>query len=106
MPPAIKKTVSTAVSAKYIPYRIFAVRLAFGTSLSASGPGTSARISGMALSSSREVIIITKTSTPIPPIQCVKLLQNAIPFGRISISVKIVDPVVVNPDTVSKNASI
>ena len=35
-----------------------------------------------------------------------KLLQNNIPLGRDSISVSIVAPAVVNPDTVSKNESI
>ena len=54
----------------------------------------------------RGIIAITNTNTPIPPIQWVKDLQNRIPIGSASISVRMVDPVVVNPDTVSKNASI
>jgi len=41
----------------------------------------------------------------MPPIQCVKERQKRSPFGRISISVRIVLPVVVNPETVSKKAS-
>ena len=41
---------------------------------------------------------IENTKTPIPPNQCVKLLQNKIPFGKDSISVKMDDPVVVKPD--------
>lgn len=86
-------------------YRICAVVRALGTSLSASGPGTSALIRCMEFSSSKEVSIMTNMSTPMPPIQCVRLLQKAIPRGRASISVKIVEPVVVKPDTVSKKAS-
>jgi len=46
-----------------------------------------------------------RTKIPIPPSQWVKDRQNSIPLGKTSISVIIVAPVVVNPDTVSKNAS-
>jgi hypothetical protein len=48
---------------------------------------------------------ITRTIIPIPPIQCVKLLQNKIEFGNTSISVRIEAPVVENPETDSKYAS-
>ncbi len=41
---------------------------------------------------------------PIPPIQWVKLLQKRMPLGKASISVKMDDPVVVKPETDSKNA--
>ena len=102
----MRRITSAAVIAKYIAYRIVAVFLAFGTSLSASGPGISARMSGIEFSSSSDVIIRTNTSTPIPPIQWVRHRQKLIPIGRLSISWSIVDPVVVKPDTVSKNASI
>ena len=51
-------------------------------------------------------IAIASTNTPIPPIQWVKVRQNRIPFGRFSISVNIVEPVVVNPDILSNMASI
>ena len=44
---------------------------------------------------------IAKTIIPIPPNQCVILLQNRIPSGKISISFIIVAPVVVNPEVVS-----
>jgi hypothetical protein len=47
-----------------------------------------------------------RTTIPIPPSQCVIDLQNSIPCDRASISVKIEAPVVVNPDIVSKNASV
>jgi hypothetical protein len=41
---------------------------------------------------------------PIPPIQCVWLLQKRIPLGILSISIRMEDPVVVNPETDSKKA--
>jgi hypothetical protein len=41
---------------------------------------------------------------PIPPIQCVRLLQKRIPAGSASISSRIDAPVVVYPEIVSKNA--
>ena len=48
---------------------------------------------------------MTNTSTPMPPIQWVKLRQNSTPWPRGSTAVKNVAPVVVKPETVSKNAS-
>ena len=48
---------------------------------------------------------ITNTNTPIPPTQCVKLRQNRMPLCSGSISCRIEAPVVVKPETVSKNAS-
>ena len=48
---------------------------------------------------------MTNTSTPIPPTQWVKLRQNRPPRLRGSISVRMLEPVVVKPETVSKKAS-
>ena len=42
----------------------------------------------------------------MPPTQCAKLRQKSVPWLSASTSVKIVEPVVVKPETVSKNASI
>jgi hypothetical protein len=42
----------------------------------------------------------------MPPIQCVKLLQNKISFVNTSTFVKILAPVVVKPELASKKASI
>ena len=52
--------------------------------------------------------IIAKDSTiiPIPPIHWVTLRQYRMPLLTASISVRMVAPVVVNPDMVSKNASV
>ena len=47
----------------------------------------------------------SNTITPIPPTQCVKLLQISDVWLRLSTSSSILAPVVVNPDTVSNKAS-
>ncbi len=48
--------------------------------------------------------MITKTMIPIPPIQWVRLLQKRMDRGRASISVKMDEPVVENPEADSKKA--
>ena len=45
------------------------------------------------------------TSTPMPPIQWVKLRQNSMQRDSASTSVRMLEPVVVKPDTVSNMAS-
>ena len=75
------------------------------TSLPTEGPGTSARIRCMPWPSDIGRIAITKTSTPMPPTQWVKLRQNKIPRLRDSTSGRMVAPVVVKPETVSNSAS-
>ena len=47
----------------------------------------------------------TKTMTPMPPTQWVKLLQKRLAWLSASTSDRILDPVVVKPDTVSNTAS-
>ena len=47
-----------------------------------------------------------KTRTPIPPIQCVKLRQKMEQWLSASTSLSTLAPVVVNPETVSNNASV
>jgi hypothetical protein len=47
-----------------------------------------------------------KTTTPKPPIKCVADLQNSRLFGKASTSVRIVEPVVVKPETLSNQAFI
>ena len=49
---------------------------------------------------------IVKKTIPNPPIHCVILRQNKSPCGNDSILSKILAPVVVNPDMVSKKASV
>ena len=46
-----------------------------------------------------------KNGTPMPPAQWVKLRQNSSPRGSASMSPRIVAPVVVKPETVSKKQS-
>ena len=66
------------------------------------GPGISARRICILRPDLDGTIAMMSTSTPIPPIQWVKLRQNM----SASTSVRMEEPVVVKPLTVSKNASI
>ena len=86
-------------------YNIFAVSFNLGTILPGLGPGLSALNKYIVLEPKEGAIAKINIKNPIPPIQWAKLLQNNIPLGRDSISASIVAPVVVNPDTVSKNES-
>ena len=73
------------------------------TSLPGAGPGISAR--SMCIpwpSPPMGRMAMTNTSTPMPPTQWVKLRQNRIPCCRDSTSGRLVAPVVVKPETVSK----
>ena len=90
-----------------MPYKIFAVSPIRLTSLPTEGPGTSARIRCIPWPSPALMgrMAITNTSTPMPPTQWVKLRQNSTPRPRGSISVRMLAPVVVKPETVSKKAS-
>ena len=88
----------------YSRYRILAVSLDLGASLSTVGPG----ISALRMLMDRSGVfssITTNTRMPMPPIQWVKLRQKIIPRLRASTSGRMVAPVVVKPLTVSKNAS-
>ena len=73
--------------------------------MSIDGPGDSARIRWIDRAPIFEISASVSTSTPMPPTQWVKLRQNSSPFGSASTSVRIVEPVVVKPDTVSKKQS-
>ena len=69
------------------------------------GPGASARIICISRSLDFGSKAKIKTKIPIPPIQCVKLRQKSVACFKLSTSVKILDPVVVNPLTASKKQS-
>ena len=86
-------------------YKIFALSLSLLEIFPQVGPGTSARIRCMARPSVMGSTAMAKTSTPMPPIQWEKLRQNSVPWLSASTSVRIVEPVVVKPETVSKKAS-
>ena len=88
-----------------MPYRILAVSRSLLEILSTVGPGTSARIRCMARPSPMGSTAMANTSTPMPPTQWVKLRQNAVERCSASTSVRMLEPVVVKPDTVSKKAS-
>ena len=89
-----------------MPYSQMAVCRARGTIFPTEGPGTSARMTCMERSLAKGSTAMIKTSTPMPPIQWVKLRQNSSPRGSASTSVRMLAPVVVKPDTVSNTASI
>ena len=76
-----------------------------GTNLETSGPGLSARIRFIWVPPFPGISIKMNTSTPIPPIQWEKLLQNRLVWDRASTLSRMEDPVVVNPDTISNRAS-
>ena len=87
-------------------YKIRAVYRSFGTNLPTDGPGLSARIRLMCDAPLSGITARRNTRTPIPPIQWVKLLQNSVQWESASTSFKMVVPVVVKPEIVSKRASV
>ena len=87
-------------------YKIFALSLNLLEILPTVGPGISARIRCMARPSVMGSTAMANTSTPMPPTQWEKLRQYSVPWLRASTSVRMVEPVVVKPETVSKKASI
>ena len=48
---------------------------------------------------------MVKNTMPSPPNQCIRLRQNKMEWGRESMSLRAVAPVVVKPDILSKNAT-
>ena len=73
------------------------------------GPGTSARIRCISLpdfASALGSTAKTKTKTPIPPNQWVRLRQKRIPLSKTSTSAITEAPVVVKPETLSNKASV
>ena len=80
--------------------------LTFGTSLPTEGPGLSARIRFMLEPPLNGMTASRKTRTPMPPIQWVKLRQNSAQWDSASTSLRMLEPVVVNPEMVSNSASV
>ena len=78
----------------------------FGTSFDTEGPGLSARIICILCPPPRGRNAIIKTRTPMPPTQWVKQRHILMDFGNDSTAAKMLDPVVVKPETDSKSASI
>ena len=93
------------VSTMYMRYVIALEVRMRGTSLPKLVPGTSARIIYMLRSSLMGSTAMINTSTPMPPIQCEKLRQSSSPLLISSTLCSMEEPVVVNPETISKNAS-
>ena len=82
-----------------------AVYRIFGTNFQTEGPGLSARIRLIWEPPLSGITASRNTSTPMPPIQCVKLLQNSAQWESASTSLKMLAPVVVKPEIVSNKAS-
>ena len=95
IPATDKSMVSAKVYPTYINHKRFAVSVILGCNLSLLGPGASAANNCIPPIPKRGKMAIANTIIPIPPIQCVVLRQNKIPFGTDSISLRMVDPVVV-----------
>src|SRR5690606_35463514 len=74
-----------------------------GCILSRVGPGASAVKSSIPPIPNKGKMATVKTIIPNPPIQWVMLRQIIIPGGRTSMSLNIVAPVVVRPETVSNS---
>ena len=87
-------------------YRIFAVERTRGTSLPTDGPGLSARMSCMWEPPVMGSTASRNTSTPMPPIQWVRLRQNRLAKLRASTSGRMLAPVVVKPEMISNRASV
>ena len=77
IPPASSSTTSSTVMAMYIRYSTLVVSFILAVSLPTTGPGLSARrrcmLSPLPFASGTTAIM--NTSTPMPPIQCVKERQ-------------------------------
>ena len=77
-----------------------------GTSLPTDGPGLSARIRLICEPPLSGTMASRNTRTPMPPIQCVKLLHKSEQCESPSTFARMLAPVVVKPDIVSNRASV
>ena len=66
------------------------------------GPGVSALKAWLPPTPSSGNTATVRTTTPIPPIQCMKVRQKLIDIGITSSLVSTVAPVAVSPETASK----
>ena len=82
-----------------------AVSRIWGDILETEGPGLSARMRKMVCPPASGSTISMNTSTPIPPTQCVRQRHSMEAWDSASTSLRMVAPVVVKPETVSKSAS-
>ncbi len=91
------------VRIRYTVQRPLAVSAMRGVKLASFiGPGTSAlNICRPPIPSSGR-IATASTTTPMPPIQCMKVRQKLIDNGRLSRPDSTVDPVAVSPEVASK----
>ncbi len=81
MPASFNAIISQTVSPKYTSHKALAVCLILGVNLSSIGPGASAENICRPATANCGKIAINNTIIPIPPNQCVKLLQKNIVLG-------------------------
>ena len=106
IPPIIRAIVYATVSARYMIPSFLAVSAIFGDSFSLVGPAISAPNIIMPLNPNRGSSASDMTIIPMPPVHCVSALQNNMLWHCASTSVMTLAPTVVNPDMVSKRASV
>ena len=106
MPHSISSRVMASDSSAYTFHSDRAVSAMRGLIFSTTGPGTSALKSCMPPIPSMGRIAIENRMIPMPPSHWIMLRQNSIDSGSPSICFRTVEPVVVNPETVSKKASV
>ena len=88
-----------------MPYRVFEESTIRGTILETVGPGLSARSRWMPCPPSILTMASMNTRMPMPPIQCEKLRQKRLHRFSTSTFGRMLEPVVVKPETISKTAS-
>ena len=106
IPAKSKRTNCKHVSPKYINHNILAVWVIFAVTLPLLGPVVSLLIRRKPPTPKRGKRATVKATIPIPPSQCIWHLHTWIVIGQESTSCKIVEPVVVKPETDSKTASL
>ena len=105
IPPSRRNTIRADVSMMYALYMSLAVSENLEDTLVTVGPGVSAPAIVLALIPKLGSKATNSTMIPMPPSHCVRQRQKSIDLGRASTSSRMVDPVVENPEQVSKSAS-
>ena len=102
----ISSRVSRSVSSRYTFQSVLAVWRMRGVILSGVGPGISALYNWVPPMPVMGRMARERTMMPMPPSQWLRLRQNSRPRGRSSTRTRMEAPVVVNPDMLSKKASV
>ncbi len=106
MPAARSRAYSASDRPAYTFQSASAVSAMRGASFSDRAPENSALYSAIPPAPIRGSTAMVRSTTPMPPSQCVKCRQNWITGGSTSTRGRIVAPVVVKPETDSNTASV